>query len=358
MAVTLLEGGHHVTIIAEHFPGDYSIHYTSPWAGAIWRTHATADQAEQCQWDMASYEKWMDIVSNDPGLAERMGIEASHLSTVDAKATPETELDTSSSSLWFIPHVRGFSAIPSNDLPFGCKSGYVYDSIAISPPKYLQYLITQATALGARTCRARLSPREGFAKAIEAVLKHFSGPNVIPNDGNVSKPIVINCTGLGARELCHDSDVYPIRGQTVLVRIRPSPAPASSSIILHEDPSIAPLATYIVPRPGTDTFVLGGTKIPNDWSSEPDSAISAAIIERCKSVWPALKDAEIEILSEQVGLRPGRQGGVRLEVEEVDAGGGVVVSVIHQYGHAGAGYQNSIGSARKALGLVEGIMAV
>jgi glycine/D-amino acid oxidase-like deaminating enzyme len=172
---------------------------------------------------------------------------------------------------------------------------------------------------------------------------------------NHKKPIVVNCTGLGARELCHDSHMYPIRGQTILVRMHPSPSSASVSIILHEGPSISPLATYIVPRPGTDTFVLGGTKTADDWSSEPDPEISAGIIERCRNVWPDLKNAEIEVLSEQVGLRPGRKGGVRVEVEKVGISDGVVVEVIHQYGHAGAGFQNSIGSARKVLHLVEQI---
>ena len=29
-------GGHNVTILAKHMPGDYDIEYASPWAGADW----------------------------------------------------------------------------------------------------------------------------------------------------------------------------------------------------------------------------------------------------------------------------------------------------------------------------------
>lgn len=50
----------------------------------------------------------------------------------------------------------------------------------------------------------------------------------------------------------------------------------------------------------------------------------------------------------QVGLRPGRKGGVRVEREVLGSGR----RVVHAYGHAGAGYQNSVGCARKVVSLV------
>lgn len=39
-ALILQKKGYRVTIIAEHFPGDKSTHYTSPKAGARWQTLA------------------------------------------------------------------------------------------------------------------------------------------------------------------------------------------------------------------------------------------------------------------------------------------------------------------------------
>jgi len=60
------------------------------------------------------------------------------------------------------------------------------------------------------------------------------------------------------------------------------------------------------------------------------------------------ESGEFEVLSEQVGLRPARGGGVRVEMENID---GFVVC--HAYGHAGAGYQNSVGSANKVVKLLE-----
>lgn len=44
-ATLLLIEGYDVTILAKHFPGDMSIDYTSPWAGARWKTLAPNDDA-------------------------------------------------------------------------------------------------------------------------------------------------------------------------------------------------------------------------------------------------------------------------------------------------------------------------
>ena len=60
------------------------------------------------------------------------------------------------------------------------------------------------------------------------------------------------------------------------------------------------------------------------------------------------KDGGFEVISTQAGLRPGRVGGPRTE-REVVAGR----KVVHSYGHAGGGYQNSIGAARKTIRMVE-----
>lgn len=62
------------------------------------------------------------------------------------------------------------------------------------------------------------------------------------------------------------------------------------------------------------------------------------------------EDGGFEVISVQCGLRPGRKGGPRLE-SEVFGGR----TIVHAYGHAGGGYQNSVGSARAVLKLVSGV---
>eukprot|EP00889_Picochlorum_renovo_P004092 jgi/Picre1/31122/NNA_006476.t1 len=66
--------------------------------------------------------------------------------------------------------------------------------------------------------------------------------------------VVINCTGLGARELFNDQSMYGIRGHVLRVR-----APwVRHHVESHSLDASKP--AYIIPN--TDTVVLGGTKVP------------------------------------------------------------------------------------------------
>ena len=59
----------------------------------------------------------------------------------------------------------------------------------------------------------------------------------------------------------------------------------------------------------------------------------------------------LDVVRHGVGLRPAREGGVRLESERVDG-----VWVVHNYGHAGWGYQGSYGCAERVVELVDEIL--
>lgn len=73
-AVSLLDAGYRVTIVAEHYPGDSSVEYTSMWAGAQWRTHATKEQ-EESKWDIESYWYWMGVIERGGQTKDDMGVE-------------------------------------------------------------------------------------------------------------------------------------------------------------------------------------------------------------------------------------------------------------------------------------------
>ena len=45
------------------------------------------------------------------------------------------------------------------------------------------------------------------------------------------------------------------------------------------------------------------------------------------------RDGHFEVLSDQVGLRPSRKDGPRVEIDVLVGG----VAVVHSYGHSGAG---------------------
>ncbi|MFJ6742495.1 FAD-dependent oxidoreductase [Streptomyces sp. NPDC091279] len=148
-------------------------------------------------------------------------------------------------------------------------------------------------------------------------------------------PVVVNCTGLGAREVVPDASVRPVRGQLVVVA---NPGITTWLGTTDADGTMA----YLFPH--ADRLLLGGTAEEDVWSTEPDPAVAEAIVRRCAAVRPEIAGARV--LAHRVGLRPYRDA-VRLERELLPDGR----VLVHNYGHGGAGVTVAWGCAREAAGL-------
>jgi D-amino-acid oxidase len=142
-------------------------------------------------------------------------------------------------------------------------------------------------------------------------------------------PLVVNCAGLGARELVGDAEMRPIRGQVMRVE-----NPGLIRFWLDEYHPDGML--YIIPRRGD--CILGGTAEVGEEDTTPDPDVAEAIRWRCAELEPDLADARL--LEHRVGLRPWRPE-IRLEAEPLPGG----ATVIHDYGHGGAGVTLSWGCA-------------
>jgi D-amino-acid oxidase len=96
---------------------------------------------------------------------------------------------------------------------------------------------------------------------------------------------------------------------------------------------------YAIPR--AKDCVFGGT---NDVSDNllADPATTSRIVAECSRV---LNIDKLPVLAERVGLRPFRRSGVRLEHDQLRDGR----TVIHNYGHGGAGFTLSWGCAREVF---------
>jgi D-amino-acid oxidase len=149
-------------------------------------------------------------------------------------------------------------------------------------------------------------------------------------------PVVVNCSGLGARELAGDPAVRPVRGQLVVVE-----NPGIGTWLVSTDADGEP--TYLLPQPGR--LLLGGTAEEDAWSTDPDPAVAEAIVRRCAVLRPEVAGARV--LEHRVGLRPARPA-VRLERAALPDGR----PVVHHYGHGGAGVTVAWGCAEEAAGLV------
>jgi len=193
--------------------------------------------------------------------------------------------------------------------------GVEWSSFCVNVPRYLMYLLEEVEKNGGRCVQLTLPTDGGFQQAIETARKAVGG--------NVD--VFINATGLAAGALVGDENVFPTRGQTVLVE-----GEAKMARTRRGKGYIA----YTIPRPDSGTTVLGGVNDAGNWSEEVDAGLSSLILERTKVLAPELLNSKGEhtVLGRQVGFRPSRRGGPRLEFEEV--GGNVV---LHCYGHGGAG---------------------
>lgn len=148
-----------------------------------------------------------------------------------------------------------------------------------------------------------------------------------------------------------DTTVYPGRGQIVVVRNEPGAMYATSGTDDGSDE-----AMYIMQRAAGGGTILGGCLQHGSWESQPDPNLAQRIMDRAVSICPSLvpttgKVRELSVIRHGVGLRPMREGGIRVEREKIGK-----EWVVHNYGHAGYGYQSSWGSAWEAERLVLDIL--
>lgn len=350
---------YNITLIASHFPGDESIDYTSPWAGADWSPQATSSpaDAEMREYDKSTYSTWSLILETNPVEASHLGLGFKAGRTYWGKEGPETEgLD--GRGLWWRNIVKDFGVLELGevkDAPEGAVMGVKYRTICLDVPQHLRYLMEKARKAGVKVIRSKVDVSQG----LEGVVKDAKRIAVESNQGVKEDDIfaLINCTGLGARHFVGDEEageLFPIRGQTIIVK-----GEATMDRTYNDFPSTSSVEendlTYVIPRPGSGTTIFGGCKQAGNWDPKVDEELNERMMGRIKR-WGLAEElrtgrnGDFEVVSSQVGLRPGRKGGPRVELEEKKRVDGI--RVVHSYGHAGAGYQSSVGCAQKVARLV------
>lgn len=300
-AVTLAERGLRVRVWSR----DEVTDTTSAVAGALWWPYRIEPEEAAGAWALASLRVYGELAA-DP---ERTGVR--WVSGVHA----DTVLDGLGS---WAREVPGLRQLAPEEVPGPYGVGLAARLPLIDMPVHLAWLRGRFETAGGVFERRAVS---GFGAAAAAA------------------PVVVDCTGLSARELAPDPGLRPVRGQLVLVE-----NPGIEEWFTSADGG-SRRTTYFFPQPGR--LVLGGTAEEDDERTEPDPATAAAIVARCARVRPEIAGARV--LGHRVGLRPARSGGVRIEAVPLPGGG----RLVHHYGHGGAGVTVAWGCAERAAELVE-----
>lgn len=217
--------------------------------------------------------------------------------------------------------VPGFAECTPDELPGGYPGGFWAELPFADMPRYLAWLVGRVGELGGRI--------------EQAVVRDVASAGELP-DGRAD--VIVNCAGLGARELADDDTVEPVWGQHVIVR-----APELTEFVFVGG-GTGEEGMGALPHPRG--VLLGSARIIGRADLVPDPEVTAGILRRCTEAVPELVGAPV--LGVEVGLRPGRPS-VRLERETV---GGV--PVVHDYGHGGNGVQWSWGCAVDVVALALG----
>lgn len=300
VGVLLLKEGYDVQIWAKDLPPNT----TSNVAAAFWFPYLCNPRDKATKWAGATLDYLKQNALNDPdsGCITRTVTEI---------------FDHKVEDPWWADAVEEWHRPSPAELPEGYVDGYQTESILMDSTLYMDWLLNQYKSLG-----GKLEQHE---------IKDI-------NEALASYDIVINCTGLGSRQLFNDDEVYPVRGQVVKVK------PNGFDQVMADDDGPNSMAV-IIPR--LNDIVLGGTTQVNNWSLEIDPQDTQDILRKAKALSLAFND--VEVVGESVGLRPARSE-VRLETEEKDD-----KHIIHNYGHGGAGYTLSWGCAADVVQLVRDV---
>lgn len=300
-AILAQEAGYDVVIFSDKKP----LETTSAKAAASFKPHEVAYNELTQSMVERGWEHFKRLTFQYEDFADLLGVrKQTHW---EASSAPKEQAP-------YLSVVDNLEVHEKPDVPGGYAFGWKYGTYFIDVPIYLRWL--NGTFLA----------NNGSLTIVARKFEDLDEFRKLPAD------VIFNCTGLGARELCHDNKMHPIKGQIIEIDRQPD-----------MDWSISADGFYVYPR--KYETVLGGTVEPNVEDEIVENGAVHLLIRGNKRILPHLTIDSVR--STYAGLRPYRDGTIRVEAEE--RGG---QRIIHNYGHGGSGFTLSWGSAEIALALI------
>lgn len=338
-AYCLAEAGHEVTVISK----DFSPNITSNVAGALWEWppavcgyHSDLISLERSkEWCMTSYNKFYELAQNEQTgvyIREVYFFFKEFVKNNSFNFNKMNELKSKVKGFFHDASLLEREGINPNT---GMVDAYVHEAPMVDTDIYMTWLMKEVEKLGVQIIQREIKNK--LVEIEELLLNEYQCD------------FIINCSGLGAIVLA-DEYMYPLRG--ALVRLinngKKSPVIDKAYCVSFDEKTREQDIVFIVPR-GKNHVILGALAEEGEWSTNINLENYEPIqkmFERCKNFLPQLSDMEIDISEPvRVGLRPFRIGNVRLNWENNS-------SIIHNYGHGGAGVTFSWGCAEEIVSMI------
>jgi D-amino-acid oxidase len=284
---------HTIKIIAKGFTPDI----TSDRAAAFWFPYHIRNDERGIHWCKRSYEVYKEFSEDSCS-----GVSMQRLLKVVRQGVEEQEMT------WFSFMPEGsYRILGEHETPGEYAIGYDVQVPVIETQIFLPWLMNEL--------------RQMNITIVEREIQSF--------DEITDADVIINCSALGAQQLCNDKELIPVRGQVGLL------APKNNfSIFLDNE-----LPLYIVPR--KDAIIIGGTYEEGITDAVTEPSTINRLFDNAYKAFPELKDQKI--IGSWAGLRPYRPL-VRVEREG---------KIIHNYGHGGSGFTLAWGCAEEIASLIE-----
>ena len=317
--------GQPVYIVAAENPTTSSptASYASMWAGAHYRPIPVG--SPQLEYEMKLAWQTNEVMKRIARTNAESGVQT--MQGVEYLENPPPENQVLKTGNVIAGVDDDFRVLAENELPEGVNWGCEYKAYCVNVPMYCTWLLKRIQERGGVVVQRTLKAAE------DAFL-------VAEQEGFGQAEVVVNCSG---HNFGLDPKMKAIRGQTVLV-----------GNVYHKTVTRQMADgtwAFLIPRPYGGGTIVGGSKEVGDLEEKPRPETTAKLLQNSVRYFPDFvsRVEAFDIVKENVGRRPWREDGLRLETQHLPGGR----RIIHGYGAGGRGYELSWGVAEKLLQLVQ-----
>jgi glycine/D-amino acid oxidase-like deaminating enzyme len=148
--------------------------------------------------------------------------------------------------------------------PFPYRYAIERPEMRIEPSIYLDALVSDVVAAGGRIVIRR------FEVARDLV--------------TLDEPVIVNCTGLGAKALFGDPDLIPLKGQLIVLIPQEDVTYSTNGGVRDSPPGV-----FVHMMPRRDGIVLGGTSERDVWTMEINEAERLRVVDGHKTLFDAMR---------------------------------------------------------------------